>query len=150
MVFTFENPQDYVSHVNRSTVCETREPVCETRERYADVVVYDRKTCLNVIVVEVKGSDQPCEAQNNEQMVGLWGKEQLCMLGLEVKDGKVLPKVLSLEDKTMKMYFLEELDLETETATCTAFAVYGNHCVIHYIYGVLLTAFYFLFMHDHP
>ena len=108
--------------------------VCETREPYADVVVYDRKTCLNVIVVEVKGSDEPCEAQNNEQMVGLWGKEQLCMLGLEVKDGKVLPKVLALEGKTMKMYFLEELDLETATGICSlmeiivSFITYVVYC----------------------
>ena len=111
--------------------------VCETRERYADVVVYDRKTCLNVIVVEVKSSDQPepSEAQNNEQMVGLWGKEQLCMLGLEVKeDGKVLPKVLALEDKTMKMFFLEELDLETATGICrlmeiiVSFITYVVYC----------------------
>ena len=82
----------------------------------------------------MKGSDQPCEAQNNEQMVGLWGKEQLCMLGLEVKDGKVLPKVLALEDKTMKMYFLEELDLETATGICSlmeiivSFITYVVYC----------------------
>ena len=108
--------------------------VCETCERYADVVVYHRKTCLYVIVVEVKGSDQPSEAQNNEQMVGLWGKEQLCMLGLEVKHGKVLPKVLALEHETMKMFFLEELDLETVTDICrlmkiiVSFITYVMNC----------------------
>ena len=100
-------------------------------------MVYDCKTCLTVIVVEVKGSDQPSEAHNNEQMVGLWQKEQLCMLGLEVKDGKVMPKVLVLEDETMKMFFLEELDLNTVT---------GIRCLMKIIVSFITYVMYsFLF-----
>ena len=54
-------------------------------ERYADNILYDSKTFINVVVSEVKErEDTPSEAQNNEQMLGLWKGSQKAMLGLEL------------------------------------------------------------------
>ena len=64
-----------------------------------------------------------------------------------MKGGKVLPKVLVLEDETMKMFFLEELDLETVTGIRRLMKI----SVVRYVCDVVLTAaFYYLFMPDHP
>ena len=68
----------------------------KTNERYADVT-YDKITFINVMVSEVKESENSAiEAQNNEQMLGLWKGSQQAMLGLEVYGHCVRPKVLSL------------------------------------------------------
>ena len=58
---------------------------------------YDKITFINVMVSEVKESENSAiEAQNNEQMLGLWKGSQQAMLGLEVYGHCVRPKVLSL------------------------------------------------------
>ena len=62
-----------------------------------------------VINLHVRNSrDFPtnCEAQSNEQMVGLWKSGQVAMLGLEVYTEHVQPKVLLLNDSTMNMFYL--------------------------------------------
>ena len=64
------------------------------------------------------GRDFPtnCEAQSNEQMVGLWKSGQVAMLGLEVYTEHVRPKVLLLNDSTMNMFYLPKLNLHQGTA----------------------------------
>ena len=60
--------------------------IIQTNERYADQVVYDKVNIINVNVSEVKeNAESAIEAQNNEQMLGLWKGSQQVMLGLEVQ-----------------------------------------------------------------
>ena len=81
-------------------------------ERYADHVVYDKVTALNVSVSEVKeNKESAVEAQNNEQMLGLWKGPQKVMLGQELRGTRVRPKILALKMKEMHMFYLKELDI---------------------------------------
>ena len=105
-------------------------------ERYADNVLYDSKTFINVVVSEVKErEDTPSEAQNNEQMLGLWKGSQKAMLGLELAGHCVQPKVLSLQEGRLTMYYLKELDLaEPKTVKSlvkllTAFLLCVEYCL---------------------
>ena len=91
-------------------------PILSEAERYADCVVYDRHTQQNVIVVEVKSDpESAARSQNNEQMVGLWGDEQVVMLGMEMRGHTVFPKVLlkieGESESVMQMMYLESMDL---------------------------------------
>jgi hypothetical protein len=69
----------------------------KTNERYADNITYDKHNFMNVIVSKVEEDEESAiEAQNNEQMFGLWKGSQQAMLGLEAQGHTVRPKVLSL------------------------------------------------------
>lgn len=83
------------------------------RERYyADHVIYDRNTFINVVVSEVKESaESAIEAQNNEQMLGLWKKSQQAMLGIEARGQILTPKILYLKDENLTMCYLKSLDI---------------------------------------
>ena len=83
-----------------------------TNERYADHIVYDKVDIINVCVLEVKEkTESPIEAQNNEQMLGLWKGSQQVMLGLEVNGYSVRPKILALIGMEMQMFYLEERNI---------------------------------------
>ena len=76
--------------------------------------MYDTHTQQNVIVVEVKSDPEvAAKSQNNEQIVGLWGDEQVVMLGLEVKGYTVTPKVLlKIESESaMQMMYLQNISV---------------------------------------
>lgn len=82
------------------------------RERYADSIVYDRNTSINVVVAEVKESaESAIEAQNNEQMLGLWRPSQRAMLGIEAQGQILRPKILYLNGGRFTMCFLKSLEL---------------------------------------
>ena len=109
----------------------------KTNERYADNVTYDKITFINVMVSEVKESeDSGIEAQNNEQMLGLWKSSQQAMLGLEVYGHCVRPKVLSLNEETLNMCYLKELDLAQRNDLSSlvklmiAFIICVDYCLI--------------------
>ena len=88
------------------------EHVIDTRDRYPDCIVYDMVNRLSIIVVEIKkNEDDPSRVLNNEQLVGLWGNQQQAMLGLEVTGITVRPKVLLLNNTTMHLYYLQDLDM---------------------------------------
>ena len=88
---------------NRSTV---------QRERYADHVIYDRNTSINVVVSEVKENPESAlEAQNNEQMLGLWKKSQQAMLGFEAKGQILRPKILYFDGEEFSMCYFKSLEL---------------------------------------
>lgn len=94
-----------------STTTERKRKVI-TRERYSDHIAYSTINSINVIVSEVKESeDTAVEAQNNEQMLGLWKGSQQAMLGLEVQGHTVRPKVLCLIEGILNMCYMNELDL---------------------------------------
>ena len=83
-----------------------------TNERYADNVVYDAEKDINIIVSEVKESfNDATEAQNNEQMLGLWKKNQQAMLGLQFNGLNVIPKLLLLRSDELRLYYLPELNV---------------------------------------
>lgn len=83
------------------------------RERYADNIVYDRNTFINVLVAEVKESEESAiEAQNNEQMLGLWKPSQQVMLGIEAQGQILRPKVLYSIGGKLTMYYLKDLHLD--------------------------------------
>ena len=56
-------------------------------------------------------ADAPVEPQHIEQMVGLWKGNQRAMLGLQLGGKIVVPKVLLLENTSLNLYYLPELDL---------------------------------------
>lgn len=100
------------------------------KERYADNVTYDKLTYINVITSEVKeNEDSAIEAQNNEQIVGLWKHSQQAMLGLEARGFTVRPKVLCLVDGQFTMCYMKELklnnanDLQTLARLMIAFLI---------------------------
>ena len=87
------------------------------RERYADAVIYDTSLCLNKVVCEIKGDkDDHPESQSNEQMVGLWKRGQVAMLGLEFSGESVRPKVLLLVSNAMHMFYLPTFNLHNPSA----------------------------------
>ena len=82
------------------------------RERYADHIIYDRSTSINVVVGEVKESaESAIEAQNNEQMLGLWKPSQQAMLGIEAHGQILRPKILYLNGGKFTMCYLKSLEL---------------------------------------
>ena len=88
-----------------------------TRERYADAVIYDTSLSLNKVVCEIKeDEDDDPESQSNEQMVGLWKRGQVAMLGLEFSGASVRPKVLLLVRNAMHMFYLPTFDLHDPSA----------------------------------
>ena len=90
-----------------------------TNERYADNVVYDAEKDINIIVSEVKESfNDATKAQNNEQMLGLWKKNQQAMLGLQFNGLIVIPKVLLLQSDGFHLYYLPELNVSNNDAFC--------------------------------
>ena len=96
---------------NMRSITESR--IMQTRERYADHVVYDKVHVINVCVSKVKENiESSIEAQNNEQMLGLWNSSQQVMLGLELRGSSVRPKILALHGTEMHMYYLNELSIE--------------------------------------
>ena len=86
--------------------------IIQTNERYADHVVYDKVNIINVNVSKVKeNAESAIEAQNNEQMLGLWKGSQQVMLGLEVHGNSVRPKILALCSIEKHMFYLKELNI---------------------------------------
>ena len=86
-------------------------------EKYADNVVYDSEKKVNIVVCEVKvDADAPVEPQHIEQMVGLWKGNQRAMLGLQLGGKIVVPKVVLLENTSLNLYYLPELDLSNSAA----------------------------------
>ena len=84
----------------------------QTNERYADHVVYDKVNIINVSVSEVnENAESAIEAQNKEQMLGLWKGSQQVMLGLKVNGNSVRPKILALRSMEMQMFYLKELNI---------------------------------------
>ena len=107
------------------------------RERYAGSVTYDKINIVNVIVGEVKESeDSAIESQNNEQMLRLWKGSQQAMLGLEARGRYVRPKVLSLYKGKLNMCYLKELDLAQPNDLLSlvklmiAFVVCVEYCLV--------------------
>ena len=106
-------------------------------ERYAGNVTYDKINIINVIVSEVKESeDSAIESQNNEQMLGLWKGSQQAMLGLEARGHCVRPKVLSLYEGKLNMCYLKELDLAQPNDLMSlvklmiAFVICVDYCLV--------------------
>ena len=81
--------------------------------------MYDAEKDINIIVSEVKESlNDATEAQNNEQMLGLWKKNQQAMLGLQFNGLIVIPKVLLLQSDGLHLYYLPELNVSNNDAFC--------------------------------
>ena len=88
---------------------------------------------VNKVVCELKETeDVDCEAQNNEQMLGLWRSGQVAMLGPEFSTVSVRPKVLLAKENTMNMFYLPRLSLKKELSELTkliiAFVVNVKMC----------------------
>ncbi len=96
---------------DRSSSTDRKKPP-SVKDKYADFVALDGADNIHVIVAEVKKNvTMPIESQNNEQMLGLWSRNQKAMLGLELQGVTVRPKVLLLLNDTLNMFYLKELIL---------------------------------------
>ena len=86
------------------------------RKRYADCIIHDTCTALNVAIIEVKLDEHAAvELQNNEQMLGLWKEHQCAILGLEARGHTVQPKILLGYNDALAMHYLTELNVEKAT-----------------------------------
>lgn len=102
-----------VSAKENVKVDQSRERYIKVNERYADNIVYNKVSAINVNVSEVKKSEEDhtikSQNQNNEQMLGLWRPLQQVMLGLELYGTSARPKVLLLKEEKMMCYLKKSI-----------------------------------------
>ncbi len=112
----------------------SEDTVEDSGDRYADFVVFNHASDINVVVAEIKEKvDNPIRSQNNEQMLGLWRSKQNVMLGFELRGKTAKPKILILEGNEFVMCYLNELDMESSSdlKIFLKFIIAFNSCVTY-------------------
>ena len=90
-------------------------PVKKYQKRVADYVLYDVCNNMYSIIGEIKSDASTGEAQNVEQMVGLFRKNQQAMLGFTCNTSVIIPRILVRQEGTLVLHTLVPLPLDEDT-----------------------------------
>ena len=91
-------------------------PVSKSQLRVADYVLYDVRNAMYCIVGEIKSDVTSATAQQLEQMVGLFRKNQKAMLGFTCNPCALVPRILTQQGGFLRLYQLEGVSLEDATS----------------------------------
>ena len=92
---------------------KTPEKLCQ--RSVADYVLYDGRNKMYSIVGELKSVESEAEAQNVEQLIGLFRKNQQAMLGFTCNPRAIIPRILLHRQGKLELLTLQPLSLDEQS-----------------------------------
>ena len=91
-------------------------PVSVPQVRVADYVLSEKRNAMYCIVGEIKSDNTSATAQQIEQMVGLFRKQQQAMLGFTCNRCTFVPRILTQKGGHLRLFQGAEVSLDDDTS----------------------------------